>query len=201
MCSIQKSNKTHTHLFRERTHFDTLGHICRCNISYIHSRYRSTQRQRMPRHHRRLKTSSPRRCWGILERCNASGHILSNHSDEVGAVDLPDLGMDIFDHSVNQSATHIDGCAWTLLDRLVEASSAGPTLGPNMMAVNAAAVRNAVEGLRPAAINNVLHRSRGPTSDAVTRRLVADEVLAVIELLIEESYANQLVGEVGEFLR
>ena len=116
-------------------------------------------------------------------------------------MELPDLGMDIFDHSENQSAAHIDGCAWTSLARLVAASSAGPTLGLNVMAVNAAAVRNGVEGLRPAVINNMLHRSREPTSDAVTRRLVADKVLAVIELLIEESYADLLVGEVGEFLR
>ena len=39
---------------------------------------------------------------------DASGHILTNHSDEVGAVELPDLRMDIFDHSVNQSAARMD---------------------------------------------------------------------------------------------
>ena len=68
------------------------------------------------------------------------------------------------------------------------------------MAVNTAAVRKVVESIRPAVINSVLRRSRGTTSDAVSRRLVADELLAVVELLIEESYAGLLVVEVGEFI-
>ena len=132
---------------------------------------------------------------------DASGHVLTNRSDEVGGRTIPHLGMAIFDHNVNQSAAHVDGVVWTSIEGLVAASTVGPTLGANMMGVNAAAVRNMVESIRPAVINNVLRRSRGPTSDALTRRLVADELLAVIELLIEESYADLLVGEVGEFLR
>ena len=63
-----------------------------------------------------------------------------------------------------------------------------------------AAVRNMVKSIRPAVINNVLRRARGPTNEALTRRLVADELLAVIELMIERSYADLLIGEMLEFL-
>ena len=45
-------------------------------------------------------------------------------------------------------------------------------------------------------LNNVLLRARGSTNEALTRHPVADELLAVIELMVEQSYADLLVGEV-----
>ena len=56
-----------------------------------------------------------------------------------------------------------------------------------------------VEGVTPAVINNVLRRAQGPTNEVLTRCIVACELLAVIELLIEQSYEDVLVGDVMEF--
>ncbi len=79
------------------------------------------------------------------------------------------------------------------------ASSAGVTLGADVMAVDVAAIRNVVTGIRPAIITNVLRQARGPTNEAQTRRLVADKLLTVIEMMIERVYADILVGEMLEF--
>ena len=68
------------------------------------------------------------------------------------------------------------------------------TLGANVTVVNGAAIHNMVESVRPAVINNVLCRAQGPTNEVLTRCLVADELLAVIELLIEQTYVDLLVG-------
>ena len=80
------------------------------------------------------------------------------------------------------------------------ASSAWLTLGTNVMAVDVATIRNLVASIRPAIITNVLRRARGPTNEAHTWRLVADELLTVIELIIERAYADLVAGEVMEFL-
>ena len=53
------------------------------------------------------------------------------------------------------------------------------------MAANGAAIRNLVESVRQALINNVLRRARGQMNDAITRRHVADELLSLIALLID----------------
>ena len=43
-------------------------------------------------------------------------------------------------------------------------------------------------------------RISGADQRGASRRLVADELLAVIELIIAQAYADLLVGEVMEFL-
>ena len=123
----------------------------------------------------------------------SDGHVLTNNSSAL----LPNLGGDVLNHTVDQST--VDGSAWTAIDALVAASSAGVTLGADVMAVDVAAIRNVVAGIRPAIITNVLRRALGPTNKAQTRRLVADELLTVTEMMIERVYADMLVGEVLEF--
>ena len=137
--------------------------------------------------------------WGhAVVAIDVNGHIVTNRSDEVGVATLLDLGGDMFDHTVNQSAVDVDGGAWTAIDRLV-ASSMAFTRGANLTTVNGAAIRNMVESVIPAVINNVLRRAHGPKIELRTRCLVSDELLAVIELLIEQTYEDLLVGEVLEF--
>ena len=96
----------------------------------------------------------------------------------------------MFDHSVNQSAFDVDGGAWTAIDRFV-ASLMALSIGANVTMVNGAANRNMV--------NSVLRRAQGPTREVLTWCLVADELIAVIESLIEQRYEDLLVEEVVEF--
>ena len=133
--------------------------------------------------------------WDEAMAVLSDGHVLTNHSSAL----LPDLGGDVLTHSIDQSAP--GGSAWAAIDALVAASSAGVTLGADVVAVDVAAIRNVVAGIGPEIITNVLRRARGPTNEAQTRRLVADELLTVIEMLIEQVYADGLVGEVLEFAR
>ena len=56
---------------------------------------------------------------------------------------------------------------------------------PRVMAANGAAIRNLVESVRPALINNVLRLARGQMNDAITRCHVADELLSLIARFID----------------
>ncbi len=123
----------------------------------------------------------------------SDGQVLINHSSAL----LPNLGGDVLNHTVDQST--VDCSEGTAIDALVAASSARVTLDADLMAVDVAAIRNVVAGIRPAIITNVLRQARGLTNEAQTRRLVADELLTVIEMMIERVYADILVGEVLEF--
>ncbi len=133
--------------------------------------------------------------WDEAMAVLSDGHVLTNHSSASAL--LPDLGGDVLTHSIDQSAP--GGSAWAAIDALVAASSAEVTLGADVVAVDVAAIRNVVAGIGPAIITNVLRRARGPTNEARTRRLVADELLTVTEMMIERVYADMLVGEVLEF--
>ena len=123
----------------------------------------------------------------------SDGQVLTNHSSAL----LPNLDGDVLNHTVDQSTVICS--EGTAIDALVAASSARVTLDADVMTVDVAAIRNVVAGIRPAIITNVLRQARGPTNEAQTRRLVADELLAVIEMMIERVYADILVGEVLEF--
>ena len=93
----------------------------------------------------------------------SDGQVLTNHSSAL----LPDLGGDVMNHTVDQST--VDGSAWTAIDALLAASSARVNLGADVMAVDVAAIRNVVAGIRPSIITNVLRRARGPTNEAKNR--------------------------------
>ena len=88
--------------------------------------------------------------------------------------------------------------AWANLRSLVAvASSADVILSTH---ANFTTVSNLVEDVLPTIVNNELRRAVEPLNIAITQRHVADELLALVALLVEATNVTATVEDVLEFV-
>ena len=112
-------------------------------------------------------------------------------SSDDAAPPLPDLGDAVFDHG------EVDN-AWANIRSLVAAASSTEVI--LSIHTNFTAVSNLVEVIRSTIVNNVLRRADEPLNNAVTQCHVADELLALVALLVERMNVTATVEDVLDFV-
>ena len=128
-------------------------------------------------------------------------------SSDDAAPPLPDLGDAVFDHGgVNEPALDIDNIfargevdnAWANIRSLVAATSSTEVILSTH--TNFTAISNLVEVIRSTIVKNVLRRADEPLNIAVTQRHMADELLALVALLVERTNVTATVEDVLDFV-
>ena len=113
----------------------------------------------------------------------------------------------MFDHGgVTEPALDIDNIfargkvdnAWANIRSLVAAASSTEVILSTH--TNFTAVSNLMEVIRSPIVNNVLRRANEPLNIAVTQRHVADELLALVALLVERTNVRATVEDVLDFV-
>ena len=118
---------------------------------------------------------------------------------------LPDLGDAVFNHG-GVTEPVIDNIfargevdnAWANIRSLVAAASSTEMILSTH--ANFTAVSNLVEVIRSTIVNNILRRADEPLNIALTQRHVADELLALVALLVERDNVTATVEDVLEFV-
>ena len=126
-------------------------------------------------------------------------------SSEATAPTLPDLGDAVFDHGgvtepvINNifAQGEVDD-AWANIRRLVAAASSTEVILSTH--ANFTAVSNLVEVIRCTVVNNVLRRADERLNIGLTQRHVADELLALVALLVDRDNVTATVEDVMEFV-
>ena len=88
--------------------------------------------------------------------------------------------------------------AWANIRSLVAAASSTEMILRTH--ANFTAVSNLVEVITSTIVNNVLRRADEPLNIALTRRHVADELLALVALLVERDNVTATVEDVLDFV-
>ena len=126
-------------------------------------------------------------------------------SSEATAPALPDLGDAVFVHGgvtepvINNifAQGEVDD-AWANIRRLVAAARSTEVILSTH--ANFTAVSNLVEVIRSTIVNNVLRRADERLNIGLTQRHVADELLALVALLVDRDNVTATVEEVMEFI-
>ena len=126
-------------------------------------------------------------------------------SSDAIAPPLPDLGDAVFNHGgvtepvINNifAQGEVDD-AWANIRRLVAAASSTEMILSTH--ANFTAVSNLVEVIRSPIVNNVLRRADERLNIGLTQRHVADELLALGALLVEQDNVTATVEDVLEFV-
>ena len=126
-------------------------------------------------------------------------------SSEATAPPLPALADAVFDHGgvtepvINNifAQGEVDD-AWANIRRLVAAASSTELVLSTH--ANFTAVSNLVEVIRSTIVNNVLRRADERLNIGVTQRHVADELLALVALLVDRDNVTATVEDVMEFV-
>ena len=127
-------------------------------------------------------------------------------SSEATAPPLPDLGDAVFDHGGVTEPVVLNNIfaqgevddAWANIRRLVAAASSTELVLSTH--ANFTAVSNLVEVIRATIVNNVLRRADERLNIGVTQRHVADELLALVALLVDRDNVTATVEDVMEFV-
>ena len=126
-------------------------------------------------------------------------------SSDATAPPLPDLGDAVLNHGgvtepvINNifAQGEVDD-AWANIRRLVAAAISTEMILSTH--ANFTAVSNLVEVIRSTIVNNVLRRADERLNIGLTRRHVADELLALVALLVEQDNGTATVEDVLKFV-
>ena len=121
-------------------------------------------------------------------------------SSEATAPPLPDLGDAVFDHGGVTEPVVLNNifAQWANIRRLVAAASSTELVLSSH--ANFTAVSNLVKVIRATIVNNVLRRADERLNIGVTQRHVADELLALVALLVDRDNVTATVEDVMEFV-